>query len=58
TPAQLWSVEDNEATIKGMDSTKQYDRLFTDTELDMLERGDSPEIQNEPEEYSKELEER
>ncbi|ETN08707.1 hypothetical protein PPTG_11548 [Phytophthora nicotianae INRA-310] len=58
TPAQLWSVEDNDATIKGMDSTKQYDRLFTDTELDMLERGDSPEIQNEPEEYSEELEER
>ncbi|ETI46619.1 hypothetical protein F443_09000, partial [Phytophthora nicotianae P1569] len=57
-PAQLWSVEDNDATIKGMDSTKQYDRLFTDTELDMLERGDSPEIQNEPEEYSEELEER
>ncbi|ETI39663.1 hypothetical protein F443_14763 [Phytophthora nicotianae P1569] len=41
-----------------MDSTEQYDRLFTDIELDMLERGDGPGVQNEPEEYDKELEER
>ncbi|KAI9979624.1 hypothetical protein PInf_028680 [Phytophthora infestans] len=41
-----------------MDSTSQYDRLFTDEELDMLERGDDPVVESEPEEYDKELEER
>ncbi|ETL41588.1 hypothetical protein L916_07477, partial [Phytophthora nicotianae] len=36
------NAEDDEDSTKGMDSTEQYDRLFTDTELDMLERRDSP----------------
>ncbi|ETM47977.1 hypothetical protein L914_07435, partial [Phytophthora nicotianae] len=52
------NAEDDEDSTKGMDSTEQYDRLFTDTELDMLERRDSPGVQKEPEEYDKELEER
>ncbi|ETP33331.1 hypothetical protein F442_18131 [Phytophthora nicotianae P10297] len=52
------NVEDDEESTKGMDSTEQYDRLFTDIELDMLERGDGPGVQNEREEYDKELEER
>ncbi|KAI9992671.1 hypothetical protein PInf_014827 [Phytophthora infestans] len=48
---------DSERT-KEMDSTSQYDRLFTDEELDMLERGDDPVVESEPEGYDKELEER
>ncbi|ETP31057.1 hypothetical protein F442_20041 [Phytophthora nicotianae P10297] len=52
------NAEKDKTSTKRMDSTEQYDRLFTDTELDMLERGDGPGVQNEPEEYDKELEER
>ncbi|ETK71326.1 hypothetical protein L915_21419, partial [Phytophthora nicotianae] len=36
------NAEDDEESTKGMNSTEQYDRLFTDTELDMLKRGDGP----------------
>ncbi|ETK86398.1 hypothetical protein L915_08968, partial [Phytophthora nicotianae] len=52
------NAKDDEESTKGIDSTEQYDRLVTDIELDMLERGDGPGVQNEPEEYDKELEER
>ncbi|KAG2913405.1 hypothetical protein PC114_g8541 [Phytophthora cactorum] len=51
-------VEYDEESTKGTVSTSCYDRLFTDEELDMLERGGDQVVTDEPEEYEKELEER
>ncbi|KAG3046845.1 hypothetical protein PC121_g20424 [Phytophthora cactorum] len=51
-------VENDEEITKGTASTSCYDRLFTDEELDMLERGGNQVVKDEPEEYEKELEER
>ncbi|KAG3141115.1 hypothetical protein C6341_g19855 [Phytophthora cactorum] len=51
-------VEIDEENTKGTASTSCYDRLFTDVELDMLERGGDQVVKDEPEEYEKELEER
>ncbi|KAG3089472.1 hypothetical protein PI125_g17987 [Phytophthora idaei] len=51
-------VENDEESTKGTASTSCYDRLFTDEELDMLERGGDQAVKDEPEEYEKELEER
>ncbi|KAG3195012.1 hypothetical protein PC128_g8821 [Phytophthora cactorum] len=51
-------VENDEESTKGTASTSCYDRLFTDVELDMLERGGDQVVKDRPEEYEKELEER
>ncbi|KAG2962343.1 hypothetical protein PC116_g14856 [Phytophthora cactorum] len=51
-------VENDEESTKGTASTNCYDRLFTDEELDMLERGGDQVVKDEAEEYEKELEER
>ncbi|KAI9981483.1 hypothetical protein PInf_009236 [Phytophthora infestans] len=51
-------AELNTERTKATDSSNDYDRLFTDEGLDMLERGDDPIVKSEPEEYDKELEER
>ncbi|KAG3241353.1 hypothetical protein PI124_g13776 [Phytophthora idaei] len=51
-------VEIDEESTKGTASTSCYDRLFTDEELNMLERGGDQVVKDEPEEYEKELEER
>ncbi|KAI9979388.1 hypothetical protein PInf_005501 [Phytophthora infestans] len=51
-------AELNTERTKAADASNDYDRLFTDEELDMLERGDDPIVKSEPEEYDKELEER
>ncbi|KAI9994713.1 hypothetical protein PInf_011544 [Phytophthora infestans] len=48
---------DSERT-EATDSSNEHYRLFTDQELDMLERGDDPIVKSEPEEYDMELEER
>ncbi|KAG3204060.1 hypothetical protein PC129_g22639 [Phytophthora cactorum] len=50
--------ENDEESTKGTASTSCYDRLFTDEELGMLERGGDQVVKDEPEEYEKELEER
>ncbi|KAG3235424.1 hypothetical protein PI124_g19539 [Phytophthora idaei] len=43
-------VENDEESTKGTASTSCYDRLFTDEELDMLERGGDQVVKDEPEE--------
>ncbi|KAG2900394.1 hypothetical protein PC117_g21988 [Phytophthora cactorum] len=55
---EVLEVENDEESTKGTASTSCYDRLFTDEELDMLERGKDQVVKDEPEEYEKELEER
>ncbi|KAG2875443.1 hypothetical protein PC119_g17607 [Phytophthora cactorum] len=57
-PLASEQVEIDEENTKGTASTSCYDRLFTDVELDMLERGGDQVVKDEPEEYEKELEER
>ncbi|KAG3107747.1 hypothetical protein PI124_g8984 [Phytophthora idaei] len=51
-------VENDEESTKGTASTSCYDCLFTNEELDMLERGGDQVVKDEPEEYEEELEER
>ncbi|KAG2963487.1 hypothetical protein PC120_g27522 [Phytophthora cactorum] len=51
-------VKSEEESTKGTASTSCYYRLFTDEELDMLERGGDQVVKDEAEEYEKELEER
>ncbi|KAI9981035.1 hypothetical protein PInf_010389 [Phytophthora infestans] len=51
-------AELNTERTKATDSSNDYDRLFTDEELDMLEGGEDRIVKSEPEEYDKELEER
>ncbi|KAG2961266.1 hypothetical protein PC119_g26155 [Phytophthora cactorum] len=42
-------VENDEESTKGTASTSCYDRLFTDVELDMLERGGDQVVKDRPE---------
>jgi hypothetical protein len=47
-----------EVSTKGTGPAGRYDRLFTDRELDELELGNDKAARTEPEEYTKEMEER
>ncbi|KAI9986178.1 hypothetical protein PInf_025093 [Phytophthora infestans] len=51
------NAEDDEERTKGKNSTQHYERMVTDEELDVLERGGDRLVKNEPEGYEKELEE-